>query len=945
VLAQQSIAASLQQISSYFTSISSEDCASLDCGVYDIFVTSIASLATTAAANDELTDATAQQLSSALASITRNSTISACPQAFTVAATTIANIISAVNAANTGTNSSAPIGDQGGLSKGGAVTIIESLSGSLSSLISSVDNTAAGCEQFNGLTALVDATLAASSAGSIVGEATSGIATGSIIASTTRVVSSASNSGATLSSTGAIQFYFPDESLSDLECADIKIVEYAAPTALACRTDAASASTKTMTSEGVVVEDTSGTDLDRPVSTIVEADIVDCAGNIIDVANLTAPISFLVPLADDALLAPSSIVSVCVGDSFYLPNGGDVVAKTVVIEKEMECSFFNETTQQWSSDGCVVADNNVTQADGSRAVRCECTHLTEFAILLREKGRGDATSCNISPASVFGSILFLVFACLFSLLLAVAARQTYLTIWAFGLYKQKTMLAQHTLLCLICIFRIVVCVIYYELQHASVRADIEFKAVAAISGLPYIFMLWLFSLLVTNWASIYYAAKRNDLGNLSTLFKKLRPYFMASNVAGTLLFGSLFVMIALSTNAKERTNVTLAGSSIYAIVVFTLSIAFAFFGYGLLVQLSKDFKSSSAERICTVGMIFCACFVGEACIWLLSGVSPNTFFANFEVINSAFFTLDLVALVYILFVTKKTLKMGVDNKKKSQYKPPKMTAKKRSTAASTGARSRPNASATGSTGGGGSRGGPSSSRAASRRAARNAPRSIQSSNRALAKLSAPKKVVGDNDTDAAFSRVDDPDDPLYDGVATRPPVVADPSIQPSAFVNVEMFTTENANGETVIDIESVNREHAAIELYEEHSLEGASDELLSNPPGEFDHWFENLSVASSSVSPVSSLETLDFSDFDSVSDDLAFLDEASGSSDDSPETDAGSMDYDAWFGQRDWSLSSLSSWSWSSGESPDELHASSPSEIADADLELDALLAAAAEWL
>jgi hypothetical protein len=440
--------------------------------------------------------------------------------------------------------------------------------------------------------------------------------------------------------------------------------------------------------------------------------------------------------------------------------------------------------------------------------------------------------------------------------------------------------------------------------------------------------------------SALYAAKRNDLANISTSFQKLRPYFMGANAVGTLLLGSLFVTIALSTDAKVRSKVTLSGSSIYAIVVFSMSIAFAFFGYGLLVQLSKDFKSSSAERICKVGIIFCACFVGEACIWLLSGVALDAFFANFEVVNSVFFSLDLVALVCILLVTKKTLTMGVDNKRKAQYKPPKMTAKKRATAASTGARSRPNASAMGLTGGSGSHSGASASRAATRRAARNPPCIIQSSKRALAKLSAPKKVVGDNDTDAAFSRVDDPDDPLYDGVATRPPVVTEPSIQPSAFVNVETFTTENANGETVIDIESVNREHAAIELYEEHSLEGAFDELESNPSGEFD-WFENLS----SVSPVSLLETLDLSDVDSVSDHLAFLDEASGSSDDSPGTNAGSVNYYAGFGQTDSSLSSLSSWSWSSGESPDELHTSSPSEIADADLELDALLAAAAEWL
>jgi hypothetical protein len=46
---------------------------------------------------------------------------------------------------------------------------------------------------------------------------------------------------------------------------------------------------------------------------------------------------------------------------------------------------------------------------------------------------------------------------LFSALLTFGARQTYLVYYAFQL-QQKTMLVQHVLTCLVCVFRIFVCI-------------------------------------------------------------------------------------------------------------------------------------------------------------------------------------------------------------------------------------------------------------------------------------------------------------------------------------------------------------------------------------------------------------------------------------------------------------------------------------------------------
>jgi hypothetical protein len=71
--------------------------------------------------------------------------------------------------------------------------------------------------------------------------------------------------------------------------------------------------------------------------------------------------------------------------------------------------------------------------------------LTEFAILLRETNSAAASECNAHPSDVFGSIVFLVFACLFSLVLVFGAYQSYCIVWA-RIWKTKAgLFAQHVL--------------------------------------------------------------------------------------------------------------------------------------------------------------------------------------------------------------------------------------------------------------------------------------------------------------------------------------------------------------------------------------------------------------------------------------------------------------------------------------------------------------------
>jgi hypothetical protein len=548
--ATQSVTASLQQVSGVITSaLSNKECALLQCSLYDAFVNAIAVLSTAANEAGEVTDSTARMLSSTLQVLVVNSTLCACPAAFGTATLVMRALVTVVSAVNKGTNTFAPINCFDCLTSNGAEAVLRDTSRALSALLSqgcSLPDVSASqkslqtrlvsaCEQFDDITNLVEATLTASAAGSLAGETSVGIVTSNIVASTRRVdgvSAAAAGRAAIASSSGSIAFDFPAESFADFRCVNLQVVEYVSP--VSCRSDALVATTVRQASGD------SPSGLNLPASAVVEADVVDCEGNVVNITGMAVPISFIIPIASDALLLPSQLTSECAADTNYLPSDSNIVTQLVQVEKEVECSYFDEGVQDWRSDGCVVADRNVTQADGSRAVRCECTHLTEFAILLRESARAGVTECNRSPNAVFGSVIFFVFAVFFSLLLVVGVRQTHLTYWAFAM-TQKTMLAQHVLLSLVCVFRIFVCVMYYELQHASVREIVEFKAVAAVSGLPHVLMLWLFSLLVTNWASMYYAARRRDLAGMATAFRRLLPYFVRSNAAGSVFFMTIFL--------------------------------------------------------------------------------------------------------------------------------------------------------------------------------------------------------------------------------------------------------------------------------------------------------------------------------------------------------------------------------------------------------------------
>jgi hypothetical protein len=194
-----------------------------------------------------------------------------------------------------------------------------------------------------------------------------------------------------------------------------------------------------------------------------------------------------------------------------LPNGLEQDAVSDVFGvASFECRFWDEVLEVFISDGCHVADSNFTSPNGQRSVKCQCNHLTEFAIVESITETRSGLKCG---RSVFGSIIFLIFAIIyfsFLLLTFYVCLQfaKYLALWQLSKLKSYYVLCfQFILVATVASLRVILCLIYFYLQYESVQKTIRLKAVGFMSGVIYILLLWTFMLLVFSWAAAYNSSK------------------------------------------------------------------------------------------------------------------------------------------------------------------------------------------------------------------------------------------------------------------------------------------------------------------------------------------------------------------------------------------------------------------------------------------------------
>jgi hypothetical protein len=192
------------------------------------------------------------------------------------------------------------------------------------------------------------------------------------------------------------------------------------------------------------------------------------------------------------------------------------------------------------------------------------------------------------------------------------------------------------------------------LQYDSVHAVIGIKTLAIVSSVPYVLLLWITVYLIFTWAAIYSGAGEKKSGDPFAKFK--RPVIVGNSLVSAVLV-AMFVMASVTEDAQQKEKITQAGSLLFASVSCVIAIAFQAYGTLLVRLLTKDFASKSASAIFKLACLFCLSFMGQSVIWAVSTLNSDLFFAKFDIINSVFFSLDLVGHFCVIRMFWKTFNM------------------------------------------------------------------------------------------------------------------------------------------------------------------------------------------------------------------------------------------------------------------------------------------------
>eukprot|EP00808_Paulinella_micropora_P018395 g32538.t1 len=376
-------------------------------------------------------------------------------------------------------------------------------------------------------------------------------------------------------------------------------------------------------------------------------------GSEVEVKNLSEPIEFFLPLET---LPPRDAC---------LPSG-------VAQQSIPECSFYRADTGVWSSEGCITVGDPIlfppTQdyPNGRFKIMCKCTHLTEFAVLLRATSADpfSAPTCALSPS-------FLIFVGLYAAY-GLACVAQFLRAYSFkplarnsSNKKEKdglnNLLKMHGALALLATLR---CISAFRYGQSAVQLG-GLAVALPLAVVPLLISFWAFSSLTAQWASMVKhpmdPKKGKQLvknrGRVEVLFWLL----MVSMIAG-------MVLTAFPQWRNFAVQVVLAASGAMLAVSLVLGGLFAYYCLALSMEIYKANRqlgrnastdkagglASLTFRMQLVGVVVLVSFLLQAMLWVGSIFSLTFGFGHgqktFAWLLMGYYGAELLALCCLLFL-------------------------------------------------------------------------------------------------------------------------------------------------------------------------------------------------------------------------------------------------------------------------------------------------------
>lgn len=309
----------------------------------------------------------------------------------------------------------------------------------------------------------------------------------------------------------------------------------------------------------------------------------------------------------------------------------DLVECTV---NKLNCEFWDVPSQSWSTDGCTA------ELDQFGGVNCKCSHLTAFALVMRQENTGVAT-CALGGHSIVSLLFYLIVA-------AVALVQMGRTGTNSIPLCKDLIRIQHLTVVAVCLFRIVV----IALSNAFFSAP---GVLVLLFQLGTLLMVLVFGSQAVQWGKLgLFSMKQAAQEQLKQTSKVAMGLFSVV----TLLFPILIMTAADRSDAADLARI---GAYVMGGLTCIFAGVLCLFGFSLVKQLKAAAQSSAGgksdnfstlqRRLAMAVVVFTICFFLQGVFYVVS-VQNNALADEtaFDIIPVLFYLVDCIALGTLLLL-------------------------------------------------------------------------------------------------------------------------------------------------------------------------------------------------------------------------------------------------------------------------------------------------------
>ena len=211
------------------------------------------------------------------------------------------------------------------------------------------------------------------------------------------------------------------------------------------------------------------------------------------------------------------------------------------------------------------------------------------------------------------------------------------------------MTIEYSLIAVVCMFRALNHAVYYTLY-----TDLSLAHQTAISGIPYLFNNWIFTLVIMAWMGIYATAAHGSKA-ISPFTRLIVPFTVVNSLVSLSLFG-IFVAMSQADDIDTISELNRAGVIITSAVQLALAVFLCVYGLLLVTALMKTISHKPfARKLGVIAVALALSFALSSALLLYSVIDEDSFGENLLRNSGGYFGLDLVALVIVQSIFSKSL--------------------------------------------------------------------------------------------------------------------------------------------------------------------------------------------------------------------------------------------------------------------------------------------------